>query len=109
LNIYFFSRVRDHECGFKLFKYEVIRDLIKDMGWNLQRRAFWDSEMLIRAQQKGYRIKEVPVIWVEGPKSYISIKKEKSMIIYILRLKFRLIYRRKINRKKQNSLSINSN
>ncbi len=108
LNLYFGSRVRDHECGFKLFRYEVIRDLVKDMGWNLQRRAFWDSEMLIRAQQKGYRIKEVPVIWVEGPKSYISIKKEKSMLRYILTLKFRLVKERKINRKKQKSLSINS-
>ena len=108
LNLYFGSRVRDHECGFKLFKYEVIRDLVKDMGWNLQRRAFWDSEMLIRAQQKGYRIKEVPVIWVEGPKSYISIKKEKFMVIYILKLKFRLILERKIKRKKQQSLFINS-
>ena len=78
------------------------------MGWNLQRRAFWDSEMLIRAQQKGYRIKEVPVIWVEGPKSYISIQKEKSMVSYILLLKFRLVKERKINRKKEKSLSINS-
>jgi len=108
LNLYFGSRVRDHECGFKLFKYEVIRDLVKDMGWNLQRRAFWDSEMLIRAQQEGYRIKEVPVNWVEGPKSYISIKKEKFMISYILLLKFRLVKERKINRKKQKLLSINS-
>jgi hypothetical protein len=78
------------------------------MGWNLQRRAFWDSEMLIRAQQEGYRIKEVPVNWVEGPKSYISIKKEKFMISYILLLKFRLVKERKINRKKQKLLSINS-
>ena len=109
LNLYFGSHVKDHACGFKLFKYEVIRDLVKDMGWNLQRRAFWDSEMLIRAQQKGYRIKEVPIIWVEGPKSYISIKKEKSMVSYILILKFRLIRERKINRKKQKSLFINSN
>ena len=108
LNLYFSSRVSDHECGFKLFKYEVIQDLIKDMGWNLQRRAFWDSEVLIRAQQKGYRIKEVPVTWVEGPKSYISIKKEKSMIMYIIKLKFRLIKERVNSRKKQKSLSINS-
>lgn len=109
LNLYFGSLVKDHECGFKLFKYEIIRDLVKEMDWNLQRRAFWDSEMLIRAQGEGYRIKEVPVIWREGPKSYISIKKEKSMVGYILLLKFRLVKEKKINRKKQKSLFINSN
>ncbi|TFG13421.1 MAG: glycosyltransferase [Promethearchaeota archaeon] len=99
LNLYFGSTIKDHECGFKLFKYEVIKDLIDDMGWNLERRAFWDSEMLIRAQSKGYRIKEVPVSWVEGPKSYISIKKEKSMIFYILNLKFRLLKENNLRRK----------
>ncbi len=91
LRIYFSSKINDHECGFKLFKANIIKDLIKDMGWNLQRRAFWDSEMLIRAQRKKYKIREIPVIWREGPKSYISIKKEKSMATYILFLKFRLI------------------
>jgi glycosyltransferase involved in cell wall biosynthesis len=109
LNIYFGSQIKDHECGFKLFRYEIIKDLVADLGWNLERRAFWDSEMLIRAQQKGYRIKEVPVTWVEGPKSYISIKKEKSMIRYILLLKFRLFKERKRKRKKEQSLLTKSN
>ncbi len=94
IRLYFGSKIKDHECGFKLFKVHIVKDLIKDMGWNLDRRAFWDSEMLIRAQKKKYKIKEVPVTWVEGPKSYISVKKEKSMIPYILKLKFRLISKR---------------
>ena len=100
LRIYFSSKINDHECGFKLFKANIIKDLISDMGWNLQRRAFWDSEMLIRAQRKKYKIREVPVTWVEGPKSYISINKEKSMVLYILFLKFRLRIERKT--KKEN-------
>ncbi len=95
LKIYFGSKVNDHECGFKLFKASVIKELIVDLGWNLKRRAFWDSEMLIRAQRKKYKIKEIPVIWVEGPKSYISVKKERTMVPYILSLKFRLIRERK--------------
>jgi len=95
LKIYFGSKINDHECGFKLFKASVIKDLIVDLGWNLKRRAFWDSEMLIRAQRKKYKIKEIPVIWVEGPKSYISVRKERTMVPYILTLKFRLIIERK--------------
>ena len=98
LNLYFGSRVRDHECGFKLFKARVIKDLITDLGWNLDRRAFWDSEMLIRAQKKKYSIKEIPVTWREGPKSYISVRKERSMVPYIIALKFRLIKARKEGR-----------
>ena len=94
LRIYFSSKINDHECGFKLFKANIIKDLIKDMGWNLQRRAFWDSEMLIRAQRKNYKIREIPVTWREGPKSYISINKEKSMVPYIFLLKFGLINER---------------
>jgi len=95
LRFYFNSKINDHECGFKLFKAKVVKDLVNEMGWNLHRRAFWDSEMLIRAQKKGYSIKEIPVKWVEGPKTYISVKKERTMIPYILSLKFRLIKERK--------------
>lgn len=98
LNIYFISKINDHECGFKLFKARVIKDLITDLGWNLDRRAFWDSEMLIRAQKKKYSIKEIPVTWREGPKSYISVRKERSMVPYIIALKFRLIKARKEGR-----------
>jgi len=90
IRIYFGSKIKDHECGFKLFKAKVIKDLVEEMGWNLQRRAFWDSEMLVRAQKKGYSIKEIPIIWTEGYKSYISLNKEKSMILYALKLRFRM-------------------
>ncbi len=98
LRVLFCSKIKDHECGFKIFRAEVLKDIAGDMGWNLDRRAFWDSEFLIRAQKKNFKIKEIPVNWVEGPKSYISISKEKSMIPYIIRLKFRMI-RENINSK----------
>lgn len=90
MRFYFGSRIKDHECGFKFFRHEVLKDLVHEMGWSLERRMFWDTEMLIRAQKKKYRIKEVPVYWVEGPKSALSFWRERSMIPYIFKLRFRL-------------------
>jgi hypothetical protein len=40
---------------------------VKDQGW------FFDSELLLRAEQKGYEIYEVPVAWVDDPDSRVNI------------------------------------
>lgn len=58
------SRLQDHQCGFKAFKRDLLLTLlpdIRDTHW------FWDTEVLVRAQRKGYRIAEIPVVWREGP------------------------------------------
>jgi len=62
---YFHSHLRDHHCGLKVFRREVILKLVKEMGYDdtFRRGWFWDAEMLIRAQKEGYKIKEIPVIW----------------------------------------------
>ena len=83
------SRINDHECGFKFFKAKVLKELVKDMGINFERKMFWDSELLIRAQRKNFRILEVPVFWVEGAKSALSFKKELPMVLYMLKFRFR--------------------
>ncbi len=89
LRLYFGSSVRDHQCGFKAFKREIILELVKDAGYDrsLRRGWFWDAEILIRAQRKGYRIKEIPVRWNEMMKSSFRFGRELGMIPYILRLK----------------------
>jgi glycosyltransferase involved in cell wall biosynthesis len=56
------SKIYDHQCGFKAFQRGsilAILDQIKDGRW------FWDTEMLVRAQRDGYKIKEIPVSWRE--------------------------------------------
>lgn len=58
------SRVSDHQCGFKAFRMEKLRSLIsevQDTHW------FWDTEVLVRAERRGFRIAEIPVRWTEGP------------------------------------------
>ena len=63
--------VTDSQCGFKLFKAEVIKEIIsklvvyKETPEEIE-QAFWgafDVEILFIARKAGYRIKELPVTW----------------------------------------------
>jgi len=54
------SELRDHQCGFKAFDRAALFDVLEavaDEHW------FWDTEVLVRAQRRGYRVKEFPVDW----------------------------------------------
>ncbi len=54
------SNVRDHQCGFKAFDREALFSLLDEVGDD---HWFWDTEVLVRAQRAGYRVKEFPVRW----------------------------------------------
>lgn len=92
IRILFRTGIKDHECGFKAWKRDVIRSLVKELGYDRtgDRSVFWDTEMLVRARMRGYKIKEIPVTWTEGPKSALRFKREKRMVGYIIRLWFRI-------------------
>ena len=65
--------IRDPQCGFKLFKKEVILSLfgeIRTMGF-----AF-DSDLIVTAFSQGLTIKEVPIAWAHGPSSKLSLLTE---------------------------------
>jgi glycosyltransferase AglD len=57
------SRIYDHQCGFKAFNRERILPLLPTIRSN---HWFWDTEILVRAQQAGYRVVELPVRWRAG-------------------------------------------
>jgi len=59
----------DTQCGFKLFKASAAKDIAKEL--KIDRFGF-DVEMLYLAKKKNYRIKEVPVIWLNSPISRVS-------------------------------------
>jgi dolichyl-phosphate beta-glucosyltransferase len=61
---------KDTQCGFKLFKKEAAREIftrIKTSGF-----AF-DVEVLLLARQLGYKVAEVPVIWINSPDSRVKL------------------------------------
>jgi glycosyltransferase AglD len=77
------SRVFDHQCGFKSFNKDriiPILPLIKSGHW------FWDTEILVRVQKKGYIVTEFPVHWRAGKGTTVKIKDVFEMGSSILRL-----------------------
>ena len=63
-------RASDAQCGFKAISREAARalvPLVRDTRW------FFDSELLVVAQQNGYRLREVPVRWSDDPDSRVAI------------------------------------
>lgn len=63
-------RFSDAQCGFKALTRRVVDEvvpLVENQAW------FFDSELLIRAEQRGYRIFEVPVGWIEDLDSRVKI------------------------------------
>jgi glycosyltransferase involved in cell wall biosynthesis len=64
------KRFSDAQCGFKALTRRAVNELVpivKDQAW------FFDSELLLRAEQHGYRIFEVPVEWIEDPDTRVKI------------------------------------
>lgn len=79
--------LNDTQCGFKCFKAGIAEDLFQDIqitGWS------FDVELLFLAQQRGYRIKEIPIPWYYNPDSHISVVKDSFQMaidIFKIRLK----------------------
>lgn len=71
--------VHDTQCGFKLFRAEVARDLLRrsrlyrDGGQTVSgpRVTAFDVELLTIARLNGYRVCSVPVIWSYGEGSKV--------------------------------------
>lgn len=91
---YLGSGLSDHQCGLKLFRREALMGLLGEMGYDksLVRGWSWDTEMLVRAQKKGLRIREEPVEWIESPHTSVNIRRDWRMIPYIFSLRKKLKY-----------------
>ncbi|MEE8369551.1 MAG: dolichyl-phosphate beta-glucosyltransferase [Dehalococcoidia bacterium] len=66
----FRTRFSDAQCGFKAVSREAaqrVLPLIEDNNW------FFDTELLILAEKLGYRIKDIPVAWVEDTDTRVNI------------------------------------
>jgi len=86
--------VHDTQCGFKLFKAKIIKDLFSRLKIEHKetKRAFtgaFDVEILFLAQKKGYKIAEVPVSWKHFQTTRINpIKDSLRMFVDVLRVRF---------------------
>ena len=66
----FFTRFSDAQCGFKAVSRKAAQHvipLIEDNNW------FFDTELLILSEKMGYRVKDVPVEWIEDTDTRVKI------------------------------------
>jgi glycosyltransferase involved in cell wall biosynthesis len=61
--------VRDTQCGFKLLRGDLAREVFADCG---TRGFSFDVEMLARCRSWGARVEELPVTWADVPGSTFS-------------------------------------
>jgi glycosyltransferase involved in cell wall biosynthesis len=73
------SKVKDHQCGFKAFRREPLMQLLDDV---VASHWFWDTEILVRASRKGYRIKEIPVEWTSGQETKVNLIKDSFSMLW---------------------------
>ncbi|MBI4015699.1 MAG: glycosyltransferase family 2 protein [Candidatus Aenigmarchaeota archaeon] len=77
--------IRDTQCGFKLFKTELAKDIVRKQS--IFGFAF-DTELLFIAKKKEMKIKEVPVRWVDKGESKLSVIRDvPKMFLDILKIR----------------------
>ncbi|MBU1104551.1 glycosyltransferase family 2 protein [Candidatus Parcubacteria bacterium] len=89
----------DTQCGFKLFKkevaYSIFSRLLVYKDFKEDKKAYlgaWDVEVLLIAQSKGYKIKEIPVIWSFVPTTRLAhVRDSIKMLRDIVQVKLNFI------------------
>ena len=76
----------DLQCGFKGIKRNVFLEMdVRDDGF------FFDSELTVLVEKKGYRIKNIPINWIERKASKVNVSATtKNYLSELYRLKKRL-------------------
>ena len=67
------SELQDHQCGFKAFDRRALFDVLEDTE---DEHWFWDTEVLVRAQRRGYDIHEFSVDWTPKGDSKVDIVRD---------------------------------
>jgi glycosyltransferase involved in cell wall biosynthesis len=66
------NRFSDAQCGFKAVRRTVAQEILPQVE---NQEWFFDTELLLLAEERGLRIYEVPVVWVEDLDSRVHISK----------------------------------
>jgi dolichyl-phosphate beta-glucosyltransferase len=76
--------IKDTQCGFKCFTEEAATKIFP-----LQRIGAWgfDVEILALAKKFGFKIKEIPVVWVNDIESHVNIKAYFSTLLDVVKVR----------------------
>jgi dolichyl-phosphate beta-glucosyltransferase len=78
---------KDTQCGFKLFRGNVIRKIFQ--GASVDRFAY-DVEIIYRAQKAGLKIRDVPIRWLNSPVSKVNpVKDSLQMLKDLIKMRLR--------------------
>jgi glycosyltransferase involved in cell wall biosynthesis len=80
--------IKDTQCGFKVFSEKAVRDIVPQLKVD---RWGGDFEMLMLAKKKGYKINEVPVVWVDAGQSLVGIRGYLKTLQELFQVKWRMI------------------
>jgi glycosyltransferase involved in cell wall biosynthesis len=72
IKVLFLSRLSDTQCGFKAVSRAAAQELlprVENDEW------FFDTELLLLAEKGGYRVKDIPVHWIEDPDTRVNVFK----------------------------------
>jgi dolichyl-phosphate beta-glucosyltransferase len=81
MNLIVFTGFKDTQCGFKCFKRHVVNKVFSKQRIN---GFAFDVENILIAMQHGFRIKEVPVRWLNAPYSKVSVMRDPVIMLYDL-------------------------
>lgn len=73
--------IKDTQCGFKCFKREIIQDIFNKQ--TITHFSF-DVELLWIAMKRGYKIKEIPVRWLNDTQSKVNPVSDSTRMFYDL-------------------------
>ena len=80
--------IQDTQCGFKCFSAKAAEDIFT----KAQKDGFiFDVEVLLLAKKMGYKIKEMPVHWINDTQSKVKLKHIFNMFFDMLKLRKDLI------------------
>jgi dolichyl-phosphate beta-glucosyltransferase len=78
----------DTQCGFKAFTEEAAKEIFSIAKIN---RWAFDVEALSLAKKLGYRIKEIPVVWVNDPFSLVKPMAYFQVLWEVLKIKWGIV------------------
>ncbi|MAJ28262.1 hypothetical protein CBD41_02450 [bacterium TMED181] len=81
VRVYTGLKIRDTQCGCKLFEASVIKPIFRDM--KTEGFAF-DVEVLVRARQSGLEIVEVPIEWSDAEESRVQLLRDGLRMLWVV-------------------------
>ncbi len=78
----------DTQCGFKGFTKDAVENIFPKL--TIDRWAF-DVEILVLAKKLNYKIKEIPITWINDPESKVKLKGMIRMLKEVFQIKLNLL------------------